>query len=45
MICLIQLFYYEAQLSIKGKKKKILECKDCPFKDKCKERSNHEKTD
>ena len=45
MICLVQLFHYEAQQSFKGKKKKILECKDCIFKDKCKERSRYEKTD
>ena len=38
MICLIQLLDYEGQ---RGKEKKILECKDCIFRDKCKERSRY----
>ncbi len=32
-ICIIQVLDYEAQTS---KKKKVLECKNCPFKDECK---------
>lgn len=34
-ICLIQLLHYDAQEHMK--KKRVLECKDCPFKDKCAE--------
>ena len=33
-ICLIQVLDYQAQEGFK--KKKVLECKNCPFKDKCK---------
>lgn len=36
MICLVQLLHYDAQQHMK--KKKILECKDCPFKGKCAEK-------
>ena len=40
MICLMQLLHYEAQ---KNKKKKhILECEACPFKDTCVERKEKE---
>jgi hypothetical protein len=35
-ICIVQVLDYEAQLSLSTKKKKVLECKDCPIKDKCK---------
>lgn len=37
-ICIIQVLDYEAQMKLNTKKKKVLECKDCPIKKNCKEK-------
>lgn len=39
--CLVQVLYYESQKH--QKKKKMLECKDCPVKDNCEEKENEER--
>lgn len=40
MICLVQLLYYEATQYMK--KPKMLNCMDCPFRDKCKDEAKEE---
>ena len=41
-ICIIQVLDYEAQNYLNKKDKKVLECKNCPIKDKCKKGEKHE---
>lgn len=40
MICLIQYLYYEATQYMK--KPKMLNCKDCPFRQKCNDEAKEE---
>lgn len=37
MICLIQVLYYEAA-DASGYGKKLLDCKECPFREKCEDK-------
>ena len=41
-LCLVKVLDYEAQ---SAKKKKVLECKDCPIKDKCKKKGGTDEID
>ena len=34
MICLLQYLYYEAAVAA-GDRKKMMECKECPFRESC----------
>ena len=42
-ICLIQVLDYETQNHLNKKNKKVLECKNCPIKDKCKKFTEFQK--
>lgn len=42
-ICIIQVLDYEAQSSFNKKNKKVLECKNCPIKDKRKKVTEFQK--
>lgn len=42
-ICLIQVLDYEAQNHLNKKNKKVLVCKNCPIKDKCKKYTEFQK--
>lgn len=44
MICLLQYLYYEAA-DAAGYRKKVLHCRECPFREKCNDEAKEETRD
>ena len=42
MICLLQYLYYEAEVA-GGDRKKLLDCKECPYRGKCTDEAKEDK--